>query len=46
MSLGAGARKEVSMATLKAANTKVTVTLNAVSGILTKGGGGGEGKKA
>ena len=31
-----GTRKEVSMATLRAATTKGTVTLNPISGILTR----------
>ena len=45
-----GTRKEVSMATLRAATTKGTVTLNPISGILTRPDTyqreGGEGKKA
>ena len=44
-----GMRKEVSMATLRAATTKGTITLNPISGILTRPEyqrEGGEGKKA
>ena len=45
-----GTRKEVSMATLRATTTKGTVTLNPISGILTRPDTyqreGGEGKKA
>ena len=44
-----GTRKEVSMATLRAATTKGTVTLNPIGGILTRPDTyqreGGEGKK-